>query len=141
MSDAPRATVREIDGQIVLDDLDAVAVSKHNCRNSLEFNADRVEHFKRRLTERGLNPTEVVIGLLNVDAPNGGRIAELLMPGQNWQEYRDLGKVPFARGLAGREGIEEVLSIFDKDAADKLREMTGVAVVVVDYSVAEIFPA
>lgn len=145
MSDQPRATVREISGQLVLDDPDAVAVmravGKHNCRGTLEINADRVEHFKHRLAERGLSPTEAVIVLLNVDDPNGGQIAEALMPGHNWQEYRDRGEVPFARGLAMREGIEGTLDIFDKEAADKLREMMVAAVVVVDHGVAEIFPA
>ncbi|MFH1098676.1 MAG: hypothetical protein V1723_02025 [Candidatus Uhrbacteria bacterium] len=145
MSDAPRATVREIDGQLVLDDPDAVAViravGKHNCRSTLEMNADRVRHFKRRLTDRGLTAAEAVIVLLNVDDPNGCLIAEVLMPGHNWQEYRDRGEVPFARGLAMREGIESALDCFDKEATIKLREMTKAAVVVVDHGVAEIFPA
>jgi hypothetical protein len=145
MNERPRATVRKIEGQLVLDDPDAVAlvraVSKHNCRNTLKINADRVEHFKRRLTERGLTPTEAVIVLLNLNDPNGGQIAEVLMPGHNWQEYRDRGEVPFVRGLVMREGIEGALNFFDKEAADKLREMTEAAVVVVDHGVAEIFPA
>lgn len=139
------AIVKEVGGELVLHDPVAAgmisAVNKHNCRNTLEINADRVEHFKRRMMERGLAPTEAVIVLLNVDDPNGSQIAEALMPGHNWQEYRDRGEVPFARGLAMREGIEGALNIFDKDAADKLREMTGVAVVVVDHGVAEVFPA
>ncbi|MBI4434959.1 hypothetical protein HY635_04085 [Candidatus Uhrbacteria bacterium] len=141
----PRAVVREVDGQLVLDDPDAVAVlravGKHNCRNTLELNADRVAHFKRRLTERGMTASEAVIVLLNVDDQNGGQIAEVLMPGHNWQEYRDRGEVPFARGLAMREGIEGALDFFDKEAAIKLREMTEAAVVVVDHGVAEVFPA
>ncbi len=149
MNDRPRATVREIDGQLVLDDPDAVAMvransrynGKYNCIYTLEINADRVEHFKRRLTECGLTPTEAVIILLNVDDQNGGQIAEVLMPGHNWQEIRDRGEVPFARGLAGREGIHEALNTFDQEAGKKLQNMTEVAVVVVDHGVAEVFPA
>lgn len=145
MTDQPQACVREIDGQLVLDDPLAVAfmraVGKHNCRNTFRLNADRVVHFKRRLTELKMTAAEAVIVLLNVDDPNGGEIATVLMPNHNWQAYRDQGKVPFARGLAMRKGIEETLGFFDKEAADKLRDMTGVAVVVVDHGVAEIFPA
>jgi len=143
--DATGAVVREADGQLVLDDPVAVAVisavEKHNCRNTLEMNADRVEHFKRRLKELGMTPDQAVIVLLNVDDVHGGPLAEILMPGHNWQEIRDQGEVPFARGLAAREGIQDILANFDADAATKLRGMTGVAVVVVDRGVAEVFAA
>ena len=139
------AVVRKIDGQVVLDDPAALAmihvVGKQNCRNTLELNADRVEHFKRRLAERGMTADQAVIVLLNVDDVHGGPIADILMPGYNWQEIRDNGQIPFARGLAMRESIQEVIGTFDKDAATKLKAMSGVAVVVVDHGVAEVFPA
>lgn len=144
-SDYPQAVVREIDGQLVLDDPVAMAVvsavEKHNCRNTLELNMDRVVHFKQRVVECGLTAANAVIVLLNVDDVHGGPLAETLMPGFNWQEIRDRGKVPFARGLAVREGIQEALQLFDKEAADKLRKMTDLAVVVVDHGVAEVFSA
>lgn len=143
--DEPRATVREIDGQLVLDYPDAIAVvravSKHNCRDTFGLNTDRVQHFKQRLAERGLTASDAVIVLLNVDDVHGGLLADMLMPGFNWQKIRNRGEIPFARGLAGREGIEKAIDIFDKEAAMKLRGMTDIAVVVVDYGVAEIFPA
>lgn len=111
----PRAVVHEIDGQLVLDDPDAVAViqavEKHNCRNTLDLNADRVAHFKRRLAERRLTAADAVIVLLNVDDIHGGPLADLLMPGYNWQEVRDRGEIPFARGLAMRQGIQETLDL------------------------------
>ena len=143
---ATGAVVRKVDDQLVLDDPDAVAViravEKHNCRNTLELNEERVEHFKRRLAERGPTADQTVIVLLNVDDIHGGPLADILMPGQNWQEIRDRGEVPFARGLAMREGIQEALGTFDKDAAEKLQGMTDVvAVVVVDHGVAEVFAA
>lgn len=142
---ATGAIVREVNGQLVLDDPEAVAVisavSKHNCKNTLEANADRVTHFKKRLAERGMTADQAVIVLLNVDDIHGGPLADILMPGQNWQEIRDRGEVPFARGLAMRDGIQEALDAFDEDAAKKLKNMTGVAVVVVDHGVAEVFSA
>jgi len=143
--DYPRAVVRNINGQLVLDDPDVMAViqvvGKHNCKNTLELNADRVEHFKRRLAERNMTAKQAVIVLLSVDDVHGGPLADVLMPGYNWQEIRDRGEVPFARGLAMREGIQKALGTFDKEAATKLRGMTDVAVVVVDYGVAEVFAA
>lgn len=144
-STATGAVVREVSGQLVLDDPEAVAVidavNRLNCKNTLELNADRVAHFKNRLVERGMTPDQAVIVLLNVDDVHGGPLADVLMPGQNWQEIRDKGEVPFARGLAMRDGIQEALGAFDKDAAKRLKKMTKVSVVVVDHGVAEVFSA
>lgn len=141
----PRAVVREINGQLVLDDPDALAVftvvNKRNCHNTLKINTDRVKHFKQRLGELGKTASDTVIVLLNVDDNYGGAIAEILMPGFDWQEIRDRGEIPFARGLAGKEGIAGILGTFDKEAATKLRDMEHVAVVVVDHGVAEVFTA
>ena len=93
MSEAPRATVREIDGQLVLDDPDALAVTraigKINCKNTVDACADRVAHFRRRVVALSLPPSSVVIVLLNVDDPHGGALADVLMPGHDWQVYRD----------------------------------------------------
>lgn len=142
---ATGVVIREIDGQLVLDDPEAVAVinavGKHNCKNTLEINADRVDHFRQRLAERGMTADQAVIVLLNVDDVHGGLLADVLMPGHNWQEIRDRGEVPFARGLAMRDGIQDALGTFDEDAATKLQGMTDTAVVVVDHGVAEVFAA
>jgi len=115
---------------------------KMNCQKTLEMNADRVQHFKKRITELGLTVEESLIVILNVDDEHGGPLADVFMPNQNWQVFRDRGEVPFARGLVRREGIDEALEFFDKEAAYKLRAMADKAVVVVvDFGVAEVFPA
>jgi hypothetical protein len=142
MNEKPRATVREIDGQLVLDDPDAVAVATavalYNCTAVFDANAERVEHFAKRIEEKGLTSADVVIVILNVDT-NGAVLAEGLMPGHNWQEYRDRGEIPFARGLAGREGIQGVLEVLHPESAKELAMIEGVAAVVVDYGVAAVF--
>ena len=115
------------------------ATAKQKCQNTFQLNIDRIEHFKRRCVERGLNADEVVIVILNVDDIHGGPLAEVLMPNTNWQEFRDRGEIPFARGLTERKGIQKAISFFDKEAENKLRTMTGLAIVVVDHGVAEIF--
>lgn len=134
--------VREIDGQLVLDDPDAVAmvraVAKANCRQLFEMNAERVAHFRERARAHA-TPTAIV--LINVDDVHGGPMADALMPGTDWQPFRDRGELPLARGLAGREGIEAALASFDPEAAEKLGALQGLAVVVVDHGVAEVFEA
>ncbi len=145
MPDQPRATVRNIDGQLVLEDPDALgvarAIAKHHCRALLEADADRIAHFRRRAQVLGHHAGDVVIVLLNVDDPVGGALAEKLVPNHNWQAYRDLGQIPVARGLAGREGIQDALDFFDHNAGDTLRLVATarIAVIVVDYGVAEVF--
>lgn len=139
------AYVTEVDGQTVLVDPVAYsvmkAVEKHNCKNTLELNADRVDHFKNRIVEKGLNPEEMAIVVINVDDPHGAPIAELLMPNFNWQEIRDKGEVPFARGLVYRQSMQEIINEFDEEAAKKMSETSGTIVVVVDHGVAEVFSA
>ena len=104
-----------------------------------DANRDRVAWFRRRALERGLAPCEVVIVLLAVDDHNGAALADVLMPGHDWQAYRDRGEAPVARGLAGRDGIQQALELIDGEAAEKLRTATKLAVVVVDRGVAEVF--
>lgn len=140
------ATVRLLGGIQVLDDPVALAVisavEKRNCHATLSVNKDRVAHFLERIYQRNDNTKDVVIVVINVDDKHGGQIAEALMPGHDWQQIRDAGQVPFARGIAKRDFIQEALSFFDDEASTKLKELDdGVAVVVVDHGVAEIFKA
>jgi len=139
------AVVRVVDGAIVLDDPQALAlvrvVGRHNCRGTLEANADRVAHFARRMAERGDSADAVLIVILNVDEPLGEFLASALMPGHDWQAYRDRGEVPFARGLAGRAGLADVLAECDTEAAQTLGATTGLAVVVVDHGAIAVFAA
>ena len=138
------ATVRMIEGRLVLDDPDALAVMKAvdqaNCRGTLRENLDRVHYFVQRMRQRSLSPDEVVIVLLNVDDPHGGPLASALMPGTDWQEIRDRGQIPFARGLAYRAGIQLAVDAIDREIGDKLRGILGrPVVVVVDHGVVDVF--
>lgn len=144
--DYPRAQVRVIDGQLVLDDPDALAmikaVAQHNCGATLTMHADAVRRFALRVRERNLSTEDVVIVLLNVDDPHGRILTDVLMPGQDqaWQATRDQGQVPFARGLAARKGIEEVVSVLDAEVGERLKRWTQETVVVVmDHGVVEVF--
>ena len=142
-----KAEVREVEGQLVLDDPFALgvarAVCKHNCKILLNDSRDRIRYFVNRMVERDDDPKDVLIVIMNVDDPHGGSLTDVLMPGQEamWQDYRGAGEVPIARGLAGREYVQEVLTCFDTEAAEKLATADGVAVVVVDHGVAEVYDA
>lgn len=131
------------DGQLYLDDPEglavAKAVAKHNCRSTLEGQAHRVAHFRERARLLNYDDHDVVIVLANVDTPLGQVLADKTMPGHDWQQFRDRGEIPFARGLIRREGMQEFLALADPEAADKLATSTGLAVVVVDYGVADVF--
>lgn len=141
-----------VDGKLVLDDPDALAVvqavDRHNrnqakaqCAKTLALNAQRVPHFVVRVAEKQLNIAEVVIVLINVDDVHGGPLADLLMPGHDWQSIRDQDQVPFARGLALRKGIQEALHLIDEEAALALQGMKNLPVVVIDYGVAQVYDA
>lgn len=143
-----RATVRMIDGQLVLDDPDAAAIlrviSKRNCLNTLKNVAERVAHFEGRIAALGISVQDTVMVLLNVNDEMGGLITEQLMPGQEaqWQALRDQGAIPFARGLAGRAPLQKLLDDIDPEESTKLRNIAaGMAVIVMDHGVIAVFNA
>lgn len=109
------------------------------CINILIDHGDRVEHFLRRMDERGDDPQQVVINFVKVDA--APQLVEMLMPGQEalWQSIRDKGEVPYARGLATRPGYQEILDAVYPEAGNKLRSVPGKAVIVVDHGAVEVF--
>lgn len=138
------ATVqRDENGQLVLNDPEALevitAVGKHNCTLTFEANADRVSHFRQRFVDRRDDSKNVVIVIACVDDHNGKQLADALMQEHDWNQYRQRGEIPFARGLAGRQTVQEFLGFFDQQASDKLRGFDGLAVVVIDHGVAEVF--
>lgn len=134
---------RDEHGELVLIDPDAVAmaraVEKHNCKLTFEMHGDRIAHYARRTIDRGDNAADVLIVVANVDDRYGSVLADALMPGADWSEFRERGETPFALGLAGRPGVQDFLDRIDEAAGKKLQHHAGVAVVVVDRGVAEIF--
>jgi hypothetical protein len=52
----------------------------------------------RAINVLGLDPSEVATVAINVDDPAWTDLAEKLMPGHDWQSYRDRGELPIARG-------------------------------------------
>lgn len=137
------AVVREVDGQLVLDDPAALgmmrAVAEANCRSTLEMNADRVRHFSERMRQRGDSAADVVIVILSVDDRAGAMLADALMPGFDWSAIRERGEKPYARGLARREGIQEAVDQLDADVGAMMGDMADVVVVVVDHGICQVY--
>ena len=119
----------------------AYAIARRNCETMLNENSDRIPYFKERATIRELSPDQIVIVILNVDDENGNMMAESLMPGHDWQAYRDRGETPVARGLADRDYVTQCLLVFDHGAYEELRDSTELSVVVVDHGVAIVHEA
>lgn len=79
-------------------------------------------HFARRAIERGDPPGRVAIAVLEVDDPLGRAVADLLMPGFDWQAIRDRGEAPIGYGLAGREGLQNLVDAYDPRLGVAVRE-------------------
>jgi hypothetical protein len=138
-----RARVIDVDGQLVLDDPDALAVmravAKHNCRKTLLAQAERVRHFERRMSVLGVPAKDAVIVVINADDRHGRVIADMLMPGHDWSEIRARGELAYARGLAGRLGMTSVVESMDLEEGIKLRAFDGACVVVMDHGHVAVF--
>ena len=121
--------------------IDNKTVAKSNCEKTFLDQIERIQKFKNHIVEKQFNPANVVIVLSNVDTSYGCSIAEVLMPGRKWPICCDKGEKIFARGFATKERMIEVVTPFDKESAEKITQVKGIPVVVVDYSVIEIFSA
>ena len=137
------AVVRVIDGNLLLDDPVALgvltAVDKRGCFETAQRDFGRIEHFRQRILELGIAPIYVVIVIANADDPHGGPLVEKIMPGVSFDEIRAQRQTPYARGMVERALIQEFLELIDHQAAAKLKALNGIAVVVVDYGVADVF--
>jgi len=139
--------VRVIDGQVVLDDPAALgviqAIENHNKAqivHSFMLNHDRIEYFLARMDEINLSPDEYCVIIACVDDENGSAIADVLMPGYDWQSIRDLGQVPFARGFAKKDFLIHALEFINPVAAEELKNIKGKKVtIVIDCNTADIY--
>lgn len=140
----PKAIVHEVDGKLILEDPFAVAVIRGiniaKCNTVHEYNSNRIQHFKERLLFKKLPVSEWLIIIANVDDQHGKVVANALMPGYDWDQYRSIGQVPYARGLTTRVYIQSVLDVIDPVAAEELRAVTDkVITVVIDAGIAVVF--
>jgi len=121
------------------------AVSKHNCKFTFEANSDRIAYFQDRAktlkSESPVTCPEMSIVVANVDTPFGKAVADVLMPGFDWQSIRDRNEVPFARGLVQRIGMQMFLHSVDEQASEKLQQFKSdlPPVIIIDHGTCEVF--
>jgi hypothetical protein len=152
MSDEPEAWVEtRPDGSIILHDPTAEgviqAVKSYNrgiqmarVGDFLKANQSCIPHFSKRVKDRGLSPSEVVLVILDVDDPNGSALADILMPGYDWDSIRRAGQAPVARGLASRS-VLGALEALDKEEVARFRQRPNdLLVVVVTAGIFRIYP-
>ena len=65
-----------------------------------QLNKERLEHMAFRAINKGMTNDEFVAVCIDVDDPDWTEVVDLLMPNHNWQEIRDRGEKPVARGTA-----------------------------------------
>ena len=84
---------------------------------------ERLEHMAFRAMKKGLKPEDFVAVAIDVDDPNWKEGVEVLMPNATeayWQEFRDRGETPVARGTAMAGSLIEYLSHACPDIAPAL---------------------
>jgi hypothetical protein len=128
---------------LVLIDHDALAMiegaDRAACLHTAMLHYKRIQHFASRITERGQTGADVIITVLNGDDPVGARVARLLMP-PNWEApLRAKGMTPFARGLALRTGMQEVLEDRAPETAATMKAIEGIVVLVADHCTINVF--
>lgn len=79
-------------------------------RDSLFYsNVDRLSELAARavmILEK--NPAEVAVVAIDVDDPEWTHLVRELMPGTNWDTFRDQGLMPVARGSVGWGTVEYI---------------------------------
>ncbi|HLC44397.1 MAG TPA: hypothetical protein VJK50_00940 [Patescibacteria group bacterium] len=87
-----------------------------------QLNRERLQELAHKaLTARRLKPDEFLIVCIEADDPEWKDLVDLLMPNHNWQQYRDRGEKPIARGSVV-PGVREYLREVVPDIADALYE-------------------
>lgn len=134
---------RVVDGVLVLDDPDALAmmtaVARANCMETLRLHAQRTAYFRRRIVERGGTAQTMAIAVINADAPMGEQFATACGMPDGWTfPIRAARQTPFARGIVERAGLQDLLDHLEIDSAAMLRRCAGLALFVVDHGITAI---
>lgn len=95
--------------------------SKKRHEIMLANHARLTEMARKAIQANGLTPLEFVMTCIQVDDARWRGIVDALMPGYDWQQYRDRGEEPIARGSA-MSSLCEYLSEEMPDMAAALLE-------------------
>jgi hypothetical protein len=73
-----------------------------------QMNKARLEKLAFNAIKRGESNTDFVLVAIDVDDNNWSALVESLMPGYDWNQIRDKGLKPVARGTVGVEVIDYI---------------------------------
>lgn len=80
-----------------------------------QINSERLAEMATSALNKGLEPDAFIMTLIDVDDPSWTEIVDQLMPGHDWQSYRDRGEKPVARGSAMASSLLSILSVMVPD--------------------------
>lgn len=84
-------------------------------------NVERLEHIAFRQIKKGMSHDAFVMVAIDMDDPEWSDVGDDLMPGENWQQYRDRGEKPIARGAAMADPLVDYISEVVPDVAPALK--------------------
>jgi hypothetical protein len=84
-----------------------------------EQNEKRLKEMAHRALVRGLKPYEFLIVCIDGDDPSWTGLTDTLMPNADWQQFRDRGERPVARGSV-LSPVRDYLADVMPDLADGL---------------------
>jgi hypothetical protein len=98
--------------------MEVVSMMKDELRQEIfDANSDRlIEKAQRAVNVLGMLPKDVVVVAIHVDDPEWTDLANKLVPGEDWQRFRDRGELPIARGSASW-GVAEYIQHVCPDVA------------------------
>jgi hypothetical protein len=71
-----------------------------------QYNERRLAQLAYQMTSKGFSLGDFYIVCIDVDADAWRPLVEEIMPGHDWQQYRDRGEMPMLRGAVGTEYLE-----------------------------------
>lgn len=105
----------------------------------LDMNLHHVLYFKMLMEEQELSPDKVVIVVADYDDKYGRRFAKMILPGFNWQAFKDQGGEPLALGLACRKKASKEIKRINPQLLFDLAGVKETPVVVIAEKAADIF--
>ena len=105
-------------------------------------NAGHIRHLKQKAEEVGRTGEDSVVTLIDVDDPVGSKLADTLVPGHDWQRYRNVSETPVMRSVATKDGVLDFLGNAGHELATReLSASDDLMVVVLNSGVALVLDA
>jgi hypothetical protein len=112
---------------------------QRKCRVVFAVNAPYIAHLKAEMGRMAMTTREWFIIIVNADDRVGQLLIGFLPSGLDRQEVPGRGQMSFARAIAKKESFQDMIATLNKEAAAKLQTISGMAVVIMNEEVIEVF--